>query len=319
MILERIVLENFRQFKGAQDIVLSDVRGRNVTVVHAENGSGKTTILNALLWGLYGHEGLTADFGQHASIIHEESAHRCGDPESLAAAVTIIFKHGVDERYLLTRRLTLAQQNADSTKTELVLKVMKQGQTLSVPRPQQKIQEIVPSGISAFLFFNGERIDYLAEERHRGKVTEAIHQMLGLKLLGTAINDLESKSVRGRLRQDLKEHTSDEKREALDELSSLEAISDHRDEEFAQANVNLKGLEAELAAVDAKLVANKAAYELQTKRERLTKEIKELRARCDDVTQRLAKSIGEDSYAILLGEKPSVPMIGETPALSPLE
>ena len=52
MILERVVLENFRQFKGSQDIVLSDLRGRNVTVVHAENGAGKTTILKAVLWGL---------------------------------------------------------------------------------------------------------------------------------------------------------------------------------------------------------------------------------------------------------------------------
>ena len=54
MILERIVLENFRQFKGRQEIVFSDLRERNVTVVHAENGFGKTTLLNAILWALYG-------------------------------------------------------------------------------------------------------------------------------------------------------------------------------------------------------------------------------------------------------------------------
>lgn len=303
MILERIVLENFRQFKGAQDIILSDVRGRTVTVVHAENGAGKTTILKAVLWGLYGHEGLRDDFEQPSNIIHEGSVYRCKDPEALAASVTLIFRHGPHERYLLTRRLTLAQQNADSSKTELVLKVIKQGQTLPVTRPQPKIHEIIPAGISAFLFFNGERIDYLAEEKNSGKVTEAIHQMLGLKLLGTAIKDLEHQSVRGRLRQELKEHTSDEKREALEELTGLEAISDRRDEELSQATANLSALEEELAAVDAKLVANKVAYELQTKRERLTKEIKDLRAKCEEVTQRLAKSIGEDSYAVLLGEK----------------
>lgn len=303
MILERIVLDNFRQFKGSQDIVLSDVRGRNVTVVHAENGAGKTTILKALLWGLYGHDGLRDDFMQPSNIIHEGSAYRCKDPESLAASVTLFFKHGAHEKYVLTRRLTLAQQNADSTKTELVLKVMKQGQTLPVTRPQPTIQEIVPAGISAFLFFNGERIDYLAEEKNSGKVTEAIHQMLGLKLLGTAIKDLEHQSVRGRLRQELKEHTSDEKREALEELTNLEAILDRRDEELKEASANLNALEAELAAVDAKLVANKEAYELQTKRERLTKEIKELRTQCDEVTQRLAKSIGEDGYTVLLSER----------------
>ena len=43
MILERLVLENFRQFKGRQELVFSDLRERNVTIVHAENGFGKTT------------------------------------------------------------------------------------------------------------------------------------------------------------------------------------------------------------------------------------------------------------------------------------
>jgi DNA sulfur modification protein DndD len=303
MILERIMLENFRQFRGSQDIVLSDLRERNVTVVHAENGAGKTTILKAILWGLYGHEGLRDDFEQPSNIIHEGSVFRCKNPESLAASVTLIFKHGSNEKYILTRRLTLAQQNADATKTDLMLEVMKEGQTFKVGRPQPKIQEVIPFGISPFLFFNGERIDYLAEEKNSAKVTDAIHQMLGLKLLGTTIKDLEHQSVRGRLRQELKEHTSDEKREALDELAKLEAISDRRDVECDQARGNLSALDADLAAIDAKLVANKEAYELQTKRQSLTNEIKELRARCDEVTQRLAKSVGEDSYAVLLGER----------------
>ena len=60
MILERLVFENFRQFKGRQELVFSDVRERNVTIVHAENGFGKTTILKGLLWVLYGRDGLMA-------------------------------------------------------------------------------------------------------------------------------------------------------------------------------------------------------------------------------------------------------------------
>lgn len=303
MILERIKLENFRQFRGSQDIILSDLRERNVTVVHAENGVGKTTILKAVLWALYGHDGLGEDFGQPSSIIHEGSVFRCTNPESLEAVVKLTFRHGHNEKYILTRRLTLAQQNVDASKTDLVLEVMKDGQTFKVGRPQPKIHEIIPFGITAFLFFNGERINYLAEERNSAKVTEAIHQMLGLKLLGTTIKDLEHQSVRGKLRQELKEHTSDEKREALEELAKLEDISDRRDEELDQARNNLSAIDEDLAAIDAKLVANKEAYELQTKRERLTNEIKELRARCDDVTKRLAKNVGEDSYTVLLGDR----------------
>jgi len=61
MILERLVLENFRQFRGRQELVFSDLKERNITIVHAENGFGKTTILKALLWVLYGRDGLMVD------------------------------------------------------------------------------------------------------------------------------------------------------------------------------------------------------------------------------------------------------------------
>ena len=64
MILERLVLDNFRQFKGRQEIVFSDLKERNVTIVHAENGFGKTTILKALLWALYGRDGLMGADGK---------------------------------------------------------------------------------------------------------------------------------------------------------------------------------------------------------------------------------------------------------------
>lgn len=303
MILEKIVMENFRQFKGKQRLELSDLRERNVTVVHAENGAGKTTILKAVLWGLYGHDGLRDDFEQPSNIIHEGTAHACQTPESLAASVTLHFRHGVSERYVLNRSLTLAQQKQDSTKTELLLEVIKGGQTLKVSKPQQKIYELIPSGISAFLFFNGERIDYLAEERNSAKVTDAIHQMLGLKLLDRTIKDLEHQSVRGKLRQDLQEHTSDEKRDLLEELSELEAISAQRDVQLDEKQRNLEGINAQLAAIDKKLVDNQEAFELQTRRELLTKECNDLQSRCDDLTQRLAKTVGEDGYTVLLGDR----------------
>ena len=82
MKLEQLVVDNFRQFKGRQEIVFSDHRDRNVTVVHAENGFGKTTLLKALLWALYGQSGLMGtdgkeeDFEKSGEIIHEGTVHR---------------------------------------------------------------------------------------------------------------------------------------------------------------------------------------------------------------------------------------------------
>lgn len=297
MILERLVIENFRQFKGRQEIVFSDLRDCNVTIVHAENGFGKTTLLKALLWVLYGKDGLKDDFEKPDSILHEGLAYRAKDLSAVAATVELAFKHDND-RYILTRQLTLAQQRLDAGKASLTLVVMKDGQTFSLDRPQQRIQAIVPDGISGFLFFNGERINYLAEERNSSQVTEAIHQMLGLKLLRTTIEDLRHPNVRGKLRSEQKGATSEEKRELIERLAGLEAEATELAGKRTQTQGNLSAIAAELETVDAKLAANQKAYELQNKRIRLTKERDDLIDRRDEVARRLGKLIADDGYTL---------------------
>jgi DNA sulfur modification protein DndD len=297
MILERLILENFRQFKGRQEIIFSDLRERNVTIVHAENGFGKTTILKALLWGLYGRDGLKEDFERPDSIIHEGLAYRSKDHDSTIATVKLTFKHDSD-RYILTRQLSLPQQRLDASRTTLSLEVMRDGQTFALDRPQQRIQAIVPDGISGFLFFNGERINYLAEERNSAQVTEAIQQMLGLKLLRTTIEDLRHHNVRGKLRAEQKETTSEEKRELIDRLAQLEGELKELEESRTQVLSNLKAISSDLETVDAKLAANQKAHDLQTKRIRLMKEKDELSGKRDEITRRLAKLISEDGYTL---------------------
>jgi len=303
MILERLVVENFRQFKGRQELVISDIRERNVTVIHAENGFGKTTLLKALVWGFYGRDGLMGsdgnpdDFERPDRIIHEGLALRAKDPLALNATVQITFTHDSD-RYILTRQLTLAQQNLNPKQTTLSLEVMRSGQTFSLDRPQQRIQALIPDGISRFLFFNGERINYLAMERNSSQVTDAIHQMLGLELLKQTIEDLRHPNVRGKLRAEQKETTSDEKKELIDQLTKLEEQVKEYVLQQDQTLSNLKSINAEFAAIDGKLAANRVAHELQNKRLHLIRERDELTGKREEVTKRLSKLISDDGYTL---------------------
>jgi DNA sulfur modification protein DndD len=261
MILERLVLDNFRQFKGRQEIVFSDLKERNVTIVHAENGFGKTTVLKSLLWALIrarwpdGGGWQEEDFEKPDEIINEGEVHRGGDPGHIAAMVQLTFKHD-ESRYILTRKLTLAQQKLNPKQTELSLEMMRDGQTFALDRPQQRILAIVPEGISGFLFFNGERINYLAMERNSAQVTEAIHQMLGLRLLKTTIDDLGHQNVRGKLRAEQRETTNEEKRELIERLTQREADLRELEEQRRQTQVNLAAIASELEVIDNKLVAN---------------------------------------------------------------
>jgi len=307
MILERLVLENFRQFKGRQEIVFSDIIDRNITIVHGENGFGKTALLKALLWVLYGREGLMGpdgreeDFEKPDRIIHEGLEHNAKDPNVATASVELTFKHDSD-RYILSRKLSLAQQRLDPSRAEVTLAIIRDGQTFKNDNPQKRIQAILPYGISGFLFFNGERINYLAMEKNRAQVTEAIHQMLGLKLLRTTIEDLKHPNVRGKLRSEQKETTSDEKRELIEQLSSNESRIQELEDSRRQVLTNLVSINSELKIIDNKLAINREARELQTERIRLMSKREELGAKLEDITRRLSNLISDRGYTLFTSE-----------------
>lgn len=297
MILEKLILENFRQFRARQEIVFSHVKERNVTLIHAENGFGKTALLNALLWGFYGHDGLTEDLPKKECIIHEATAARSTSPESTAARVTIWFTHD-GEKYCLTRELTLEQQRHDSRKTDLTLELFENGIPRSIKFAQQKIQSLMPSGISNFLFFNGERIDHLAMEENADLITDAIRQMLGLKLLQTAIEDLQHANVRGKLRAELRERTSEEKQAKIDEQTEVdEAIADLQKRRETNQK-NLAAVDGEILMVNSKLELNRSTHQLQTQRTQLEKQRDGQIERLGILNKRLGQIVAEDSYAL---------------------
>jgi DNA sulfur modification protein DndD len=298
MILERLVVENFRQFRGRQEIVFSDNRSRNVTLINAENGFGKTTLLNAFRWVLHGDDGLTEDFEKPHEIINDVEARAGRDPNEIAAMVELTFKHDL-ERVTITRKLTLAQQRADHKKPLLTVEVMRDGQTFNnVAGPAQKIRTIVPEGIAEFLFFNGENIDHLAMEENAAKVAEAIRVMLGLELLKTTINDLKHANVRGKLVKELRDNTSEEKQALLDEQqdgdAELSKIGDRR----SQVVNEIEACDREVQLIDHKLEGNREAAELQVRRGRLQTEERELQAKRAEATRRLSRLIAEDGYTL---------------------
>jgi DNA sulfur modification protein DndD len=54
MIIESIILKNFRIYKGINKLSFSPTPKKNVFIISGDNGFGKTTILTSLVWCLYG-------------------------------------------------------------------------------------------------------------------------------------------------------------------------------------------------------------------------------------------------------------------------
>lgn len=71
MRLTEITFHNFRCFKGTHSVYFASDENKTVTLFHAQNGSGKTTFLNAILWAFYGKT--TGKFELADKIVNEDA------------------------------------------------------------------------------------------------------------------------------------------------------------------------------------------------------------------------------------------------------
>ena len=101
MLLEKMTLKNFRQFYDTQTIVFSTSPTRNVTVIHGENGSGKTALLNAFSWCFYEK----MDLPNANSIINEQALKEANPNDEVECFVMIHFMHH-EKEYFLKRKVT---------------------------------------------------------------------------------------------------------------------------------------------------------------------------------------------------------------------
>lgn len=219
MELETLRLTNFRQFMGEQQIDFATGATKNVTLIHGENGVGKTTILNSILWCLFAD--LTGDFERPNELLCNEVKYTGGG----MASVELWFNHE-GESYL-------AQRGADSTgnATFRVFRITS-GNYESVPNREAFINSILPREMAGYFFFHGEGISSISDTRRGEKFRRAIRDILGFSFAEQAESDLER--IRSKYVNEAKElykKNSDQEKAAKVRAEQEQRASELREEE----------------------------------------------------------------------------------------
>src|SRR5690554_1507638 len=252
MKLLKLKLSNYRRFVGEHEIVFASEENKNVTIIRAQNGSGKTGILMALLFGLFG----VIKYDQFQienedDIMVSRSLLEIG--KTATARVEVEFLES-NYKYKIVREVDANNLNGkvSQNNTNIRVKFFKDGieQNMSKEDIEIFMNNLIGENIRNFLFFDGVRYTELFKKPTRESKKELkkiIEKMLNIDeldktvqavrlLKSTLIKDTNDKKIQND-RKDL----LNEKVRLLDDKNNIErTIADlERQNLDNQENLNI--------------------------------------------------------------------------------
>ncbi len=243
MIITQLTLHNFGVYAGTNQFQFQNQKP--VVLIGGMNGRGKTTFLEAVLLALYGSNSFAYaqsrahSYGQYLKSFVNQS------DGTLTSYIELSFKmtERADGQYTIRREWSGAGQRIREN-----ISVQKDGaDDLFLTQNWPMLMEsILPSGLSSFFFFDGEKIAELAVEDTSAQMKESIRALLGVTVLDRLENDL------GRILTNIAKASANE----LD-MNELDRLRLQRD----QSKTNLRLADEEIAALEQQLSGNKKEQE----------------------------------------------------------
>ena len=187
MKIKKIQYENFRNFKDAGTVECST--DGKVTIIYGVNGAGKTTFHQLFQWIIYGR----VHFNKTASDkMYNLEFERDADVNSkFSVKGSIDFEHA-GEQYSMRREWIYQKSVFDTKRLNTSFSISKKDNDnnwLRLSNPEELIEQLLPSGLSDYFFFDGESM--ITDLKAKGKdsansLRDAMYLMLDLSVYDKA-------------------------------------------------------------------------------------------------------------------------------------
>ena len=258
MKFRKVVLKNFRQFYGEQTIRFSTSASKNVTLIHAENGTGKTAFLNAILWCLY--EIHTNNFKDPKALLNKVAKKE----NSKSYSVSIEFEDDKGNIFLVQRA------SGSQGQTFRVFEVVNDSHS-PVDQPNSFINSVIPKDMAKYFFFQGEGIGKMSDPKGGSVVRTAVRQILGFTIAELALKDIQT--IKKEYQTSFSNADKSGQLSKLQkEIMTLEASIERNVEQLAQFEKSIAMYDEKLAKIEEKLSNSDSAVIKQIHSERKSTE-----------------------------------------------
>ncbi|MEO3781742.1 DNA sulfur modification protein DndD [Actinocorallia sp. B10E7] len=297
MLLLNVTLENFGAYKGKQSLDLTTRPGRPIILIGGLNGCGKTTLLDAIQLALYGARARTSGRGNRSYDDYlRDSINRQANPKH--ARVTVEFSttvEGQERRYKVVR-----SWEASGKSVREFLNVLINGELDLVVSEHwaDYVEDLLPLEASSLFFFDGEKIESLANPDRAATVIEsAVQSLFGLNAVERLRNDLLAVQRRQKISKE-DQQVLEQIQQIEKEIRQTDQLCDEGAQRAASKASELEAAERRFAGVDE--VFAKEGGDLYTRRAELEAERSQTAAQLKSVNETLANTLAAGPLPLML-------------------
>lgn len=274
--LTSLEVVNFGPFKGRQRVEFKDAPG--VSIFYGENMRGKTSLLNAIRFALFG----TVLGRGRRSVAFEDLVNleaRAEGERHFEVSLELTHARGA-------YRLTRTGKPGPTGDYVPGIYLERGGQHLSPEQAAHELEQILPKEIARFFLFDGELLqeyeDLLHGDSDMGpQISAAIERILGVPILTGARDSAKAALDRAETALAVAAQGDQKTREFGKQLQSLTAERQVLTDDLFRLEGELDALRGRKAAIEADMRRRERFAALLDKRDRLSKELAAVQGRLD--------------------------------------
>lgn len=297
MLIKQITLSNFRQYRGKQIVEFSCDKEKNVTIILGDNTSGKTTLIQAFNWCLYGETSFKTKDLINSEALREMEISSC---KNVSVEIELIHENKL---YVIrrTQKVTKSMPGRAHVFSTPILKVEYKEpngemQEVSSLQCQSTINKVLPEALSGYFFFDGEHISDIND---RGNVVKAVRGLMGLETINEAVDHFSPKSTVSVISKLQKEVDIGQDSKHIKLKGDLTAAKDRMktfENRLAQVRSEIEYFERRSKELSDKILANADTKNRQEEKVRTERDVAFLEKNKTDVEQEIVRDFTKNAY-----------------------